>query len=211
MRAGLILAMLLVTFSTAAKSAPRPSFANAMNLAETGRSAEAIEIFRRLSQEGHPVAQVNLAVMQALGKGVPQDDLSAAYWAWRARFSGEARAIDLSNYLVTRLTDQARIRLADRLNTDLQTMAANGELAAFLSLGRVALELYSPSQDARALEWFSLAAAFEVPKADLLRDAVALRLEPAARLAAQEKTLEAFDTWCRKLPPEARLPTCLFE
>ena len=211
MRAGLIFAMLLVTFATSAKCAPRPSFTKAIELAEAGRSAEAIEIFRRLSQEGHPVAQVNLAVMQALGKGVPQDDLTAAYWAWRARFSGEARAIDLSDYLVTRLTDQARMRLADRLNTDLQTMAENGEVAAFLSLGRVALELYSPSQDARALEWFSLAAAFEVPKAELLRDAVALHLEPAARLAAQEKTLEGFDMWCRKLPPEARLPTCLLE
>ena len=58
---------------------------------------------------------------------------------------------------------------------------------------------------------FRLRQPLKVPKADLLRDAVALRLEPAARLAAQEKTLEAFDTWCRKLPPEARLPTCLFE
>lgn len=204
----LVLSGVFLALATGLQAAPKPSFATAVQLAETGRAAEAVAIFRQLSQTGDPVAQVNLAVLQALGQGVPQDDVSAAYWAWRARFAGEARAIDLADYLVSRLTDPARARLADRLDADLQALAASGEVTAFLSLGRVALELRSPAQDARALEWFSLAAAFEVPKAALLRDAVAMRLEPAARLSAQEKTLQAFGEWCGTLPVEARLPTC---
>lgn len=204
----LVLSGVLMALATGLQAAPKPSFATAVQLAETGRAAEAVAIFRQLSQTGDPVAQVNLAVLQALGQGVPQDDVSAAYWAWRARFAGEARAIDLADYLVSRLTDPARARLADRLDADLQALAASGKVTAFLSLGRVALELRSPAQDARALEWFSLAAAFEVPKAALLRDAVAMRLEPAARLSAQEKTLQAFGEWCGTLPAEARLPTC---
>ncbi len=204
----LVLSGVLLALATGLQAAPKPSFATAVQLAETGRAAEAVAIFRQLSQTGDPVAQVNLAVLQALGQGVPQDDVSAAYWAWRARFAGEARAIDLADYLVSRLTDPARARLADRLDADLQALAASGKVTAFLSLGRVALELRSPAQDARALEWFSLAAAFEVPNAALLRDAVAMRLEPAARLSAQEKTLQAFGEWCGTLPAEARLPTC---
>jgi TPR repeat protein len=204
----LVLSGVFLALATGLQAAPKPSFATAVQLAETGRAAEAVAIFRQLSQTGDPVAQVNLAVLQALGQGVPQDDVSAAYWAWRARFAGEARAIDLADYLVSRLTDPARARLADRLDADLQALAASGKVTAFLSLGRVALELRSPAQDARALEWFSLAAAFEVPKAALLRDAVAMRLEPAARLSAQEKTLQAFGEWCGTLPAEARLPTC---
>lgn len=208
MRLWSLLTGLLVVLATGPQAASSSGFSNAVQLAETGRTAEAVEIFRRLSQDGHPVAQVNLAVLQALGQGVPQDDLSAAYWAWRARFAGEARAIDLSDYLVKRLTDEARTRLADSLDTDLQVDAAKGNVAAFLSLGRVALELRTPSRDAKALEWFSLAAAFEVSNAALLRDAVALRLEPAERLIVQEKTLEAFDLWCSKLPVEAQLATC---
>lgn len=204
----LVLSGVFLALATGLQAAPKPSFATAVQLAETGRAAEAVAIFRQLSQTGDPVAQVNLAVLQALGQGVPQDDVSAAYWAWRARFAGEARAIDLADYLVSRLTDPARARLADRLDADLQALAASGKVTAFLSLGRVALELRSPAQDARALEWFSLAAAFEVPKAALLRDAVAMRLEPAARLSAQEKTLQAFGEWCGTLPVEARLPTC---
>ena len=208
MRLWSLLTGLLVVLATGPQAASSSGFSNAVQLAETGRTAEAVEIFRRLSQDGHPVAQVNLAVLQALGQGVPQDDLSAAYWAWRARFAGEARAIDLSDYLVKRLTDEARTRLADSLDTDLQVDAAKGNVAAFLSLGRVALELRTPSRDAKALEWFSLAAAFEVSNAALLRDAVALRLEPAERLIVQEKTLEAFDLWCSKLPAEAQLATC---
>lgn len=204
----LVLSGVFLALATGLQAAPKPSFATAVQLAETGRAAEAVAIFRQLSQTGDPVAQVNLAVLQALGQGVPQDDVSAAYWAWRARFAGEARAIDLADYLVSRLTDPARARLADRLDADLQALAASGKVTAFLSLGRVALELRSPAQDARALEWFSLAAAFEVPKAALLRDAVAMRLEPAARLSAQEKTLQAFGEWCGTLPAGARLPTC---
>lgn len=204
----LVLSGVFLALATGLQAAPKPSFATAVQLAETGRAAEAVAIFRQLSQTGDPVAQVNLAVLQALGQGVPQDDVSAAYWAWRARFAGEARAIDLADYLVSRLTDPARARLADRLDADLQALAASGKVTAFLSLGRVALELRSPAQDARALEWFSLAAAFEVPNAALLRDAVAMRLEPAARLSAQEKTLQAFGEWCGTLPAEARLPTC---
>lgn len=204
----LVLSGVFLALATGLQAAPKPSFATAVQLAETGRAAEAVAIFRQLSQTGDPVAQVNLAVLQALGQGVPQDDVSAAYWAWRARFAGEARAIDLADYLVSRLTDPARARLADRLDADLQALAASGKVTAFLSLGRVALELRNPAQDARALEWFSLAAAFEVPNAALLRDAVAMRLEPAARLSAQEKTLQAFGEWCGTLPAEARLPTC---
>ncbi|GGC22766.1 hypothetical protein GCM10011363_44150 [Marivita lacus] len=208
MRCCAILTGLLLALATGGQAAPKPDFATAVQLAEAGRTAEAVSIFRQLSQDGDPVAQVNLAVMQALGRGVPQDDVTAAYWAWRARFAGEARAIDLSDHLLSRLTDPARTRLADRLEADLQALAADGEVTAFLSLGRVALELRSPSQDPRALEWFALAAAFEVPDAAVLRDAVALRLEPAARLMAQDKTLQAFEEWCATLPVDARLATC---
>lgn len=208
MRRGLVLCGVLLALATSGAAAPKPGFATAVQLAETGRTAEAVAIFRHLSQTGDTAAQVNLAVLQALGQGIPQDDVSAAYWAWRARFAGEARAIDLADYLVSRLTDPARARLADRLDADLQALAAAGEVSAFLSLGRVALELRSPAQETKALEWFSLAAAFEVPKATLLRDAVALRLEPAVRLSVQDKTLEAFGTWCAALPGDIRPPTC---
>jgi TPR repeat protein len=208
MRRGVLLLSGLLALASGVQAAPKPNFATAVQLAEAGRAAEAVSIFRRLSRSGDPVAQVNLAVMQALGQGVPQDDVSAAYWAWRARFAGESRAIDLAEYLVLRLTDKARTRLADRLEQDLNALAASGEVTAFLSLGRVALELRSPAQDPKALEWFSLAAAFEVPNAALLRDAVAMRLEPAARLSAQDKTLQAFEEWCQVLPVDAQLPTC---
>lgn len=204
----LVLSGVFLALATGLQAAPKPSFATAVQLAETGRAAEAVAIFRQLSRTGDPVAQVNLAVLQALGQGIPQDDVSAAYWAWRARFAGETRAIELSEHLVSRLTDPAQTRLADRLDADLQALAASGEVTAFLSLGRVALELRSPSRDTKALEWFSLAAAFEVPNAALLRDAVAMRLEPAARLSVQDKTAQAFAEWCRMLPAEARMPTC---
>ncbi|TQE98177.1 MAG: hypothetical protein FKY71_15195 [Spiribacter salinus] len=95
---------LLLALAGGVHAASQPSFGVALQLAEDGRAAEAVSMFRHLSRDGDPVAQVNLAVMQALGQGIPQDDVSAAYWAWRARFAGEARAIELSEHLVSRLT-----------------------------------------------------------------------------------------------------------
>lgn len=204
----LVISGLIMALATGAAAASKPTFTKGVQLAESGQAAEAVTIFWQLSQEGDPLAQVNLAVLQALGRGVPQDDVSAAYWAWRARFAGEDRAIDLAEYLLARLTDPARERLADRLEQDLNVLAASGDVTAFLSLGRVALELRSPAQEAKAMEWFSLAAAFEVPKATLLRDAVALRLEPSARLSVQDKTLQLFEAWCVTLPRDIRMPTC---
>ncbi|PWL23544.1 MAG: sel1 repeat family protein [Altererythrobacter sp. XM-24bin4] len=198
----------LIALATGAAEASKSTFAKGMQLAEAGQTAEAVTIFLKLSQEGDPLAQVNLAVLQALGRGVPQDDVSAAYWAWRARFAGEDQAITLAEYLLARLTEPAQKRLAERLEQDLQVLAADGDVTAFLSLGRVALELRSPAQEAKALEWLSLAAAFEVPKATLLRDAVALRLEQSTRLSVQEKTIHAFAKWCATLPNHIRIPTC---
>jgi TPR repeat protein len=208
MRGVAITALLLALAGGAQAATSQPSFGAALQLAKEGHAAEAVSMFRHLSQNGDPVAQVNLAVMQALGEGVPQDDVSAAYWAWRARFGGEDRAIDLSDYLVSRLTDAARTALADRLDADLQALATQGQVDAFFALGRVALELRAPAQDQTAFEWFSLAAAFEIPKAALLRDAISLRMDPADRLKAQEKTGQAFQDWCQVLSSEHRLPTC---
>lgn len=208
MRRGGAVTGLLLVLAGGLEAASQPSFTAAVRLAEEGQAAEAVSMFRHLSQDGDPVAQVNLAVMQALGQGIPQDDVSAAYWAWRARFAGEDRAIELSDYLVERLTDKARVTLADRLDADLQARAAQGHVEAFFALGRVALELRRPAQDQKAFEWFSLAAAFEVPKAVVVRDAIAPRLEPSVRLAAQEKTRQAFEDWCQTLPVDYRLATC---
>lgn len=208
MRRGLAISGVLLALAGGVQAASQPSVGAAMQLAEDGRAAEAVSMFRHLSRDGDPVAQMNLAVMQALGQGIPQDDVSAAYWAWRARFAGAARAIELSEYLVARLTDKARAKLADRMDEDLQALAAQGQVEAFLALGRVALELRVPAQEQPAFEWFSLAAAFEVPNAALLRDAVAMRMDPAVRLAAQEKARDAFEAWCGQLPIDFRLATC---
>lgn len=208
MRQGVAISGLLLALAGGANAASQPSFGVAVQLAEDGRAAEAVSMFRHLSHDGDPVAQVNLAVMQALGQGIPQDDVSAAYWAWRARFAGEARAIKLSEHLVSRLTDKARAKLADRMDEDLQALAKQGQLEAFLALGRVALELRLPAREQQAFEWFSLAAAFEVPKATLLRDAVAMRMDATVRLTAQEKTQDAFAAWCGQLPADFRTATC---
>lgn len=183
-------------------------FDQAVTLARSGQFAAAAAIFVDLAQNGNRAAQVNLAVLQAKGQGTPQDDQAAAYWAWRARLAGEARAIALSDLMLERLTDSARTKLADRLITDLSTQAEAGVPGQFAAIGRVEAQLRNPPRMEVAALWFTLAAAFEEPGALALREVSMDGLEAKARLAVQERAGAEFAIWCAKLPRDARPQTC---
>ena len=192
----------------AAMAGSTPDFGRAVALAQDGQAGAAVAIFADLAQAGHRAAQVNLAVMLARGQGVPQDDQAAAYWAWRARFAGETRAMDVSDLLLNRLTEPARARLADRLLADLRARAEAGVTGQFVALGRVEAQLRSPARMEEAALWFTLGAAFEEPGGFALREVAMAGLEPKARLAVQERAGAEFAKWCAEMPTDARPESC---
>ena len=51
--------------------------------------AEAVKWYRRAAEQGNDLAQVNLAVMIAQGRGVPKNDAEAVKWYQRAAQQGE--------------------------------------------------------------------------------------------------------------------------
>lgn len=183
-------------------------FSAAVEQARRGEVALAAQGFRDLAVLDHTGAQINLAVMTARGMGLPQDDLTAAYWAWRARLAGDRRAVELADHLRLQLDPALTVVLAQRLQDDLTVLADAGDLAALLALGVIAADLDSPARPVDAYVWFAIAAAFEVPKAALLRDLLAAELDQTGRRAAQEQAQTAFRDYCARLPADARIATC---
>lgn len=183
-------------------------FSAAVEQARQGELALAAQGFRELAAQDHTGAQINLAVMIARGMGLPQDDLTAAYWAWRARLAGDRRAIELADHLRQQLDPALATTLAQRLRDDLTILAETGDLSALLALGVIAADLDSPARPVDAYVWFSIAAAFEVPQAVRLRDLLAAGLDQTSRRAAQEQAQAAFGDYCARLPVTARVATC---
>jgi len=183
-------------------------FSAAVEQARKGELALAAQGFRDLAAQDHTGAQINLAVMIARGMGLPQDDLTAAYWAWRARLAGDRRAIDLADHLHRQLDPTLAVVLAQRLQDDLTILAETGDLSALLALGVIAADLDSPARPVDAYVWFAIAAAFDVPQAIRLRDLLAAGMDQTGRRAAQEQAQAAFDQFCAKLPAQARIATC---
>ena len=212
MRRRLILAAVaLVAGVCSADAGQEARFDTALELARSGQGAVAVAMFRQLAQAGDAAAQVNLAVMQARGQGLPQDEAMAAYWAWRARLAGETRAVGLSDHLMTRLTEDARAALAERLMQDLTAQVARGEMQALVGLGRIEMEIRSPARLQQAALWFTLAAGFEVRQAMVLREVVMRDLEPAQRLSVQVRAGADFSRWCGVLATEDRPRSCAAE
>lgn len=74
-------------------SAAEPDYSEAARLYDAGRVAAAAEIFERLAEEGHAVAQVSLASLHASGELTGQRDFeAAARWYRRAAEQGDAVA-----------------------------------------------------------------------------------------------------------------------
>jgi TPR repeat protein len=201
-------AVVLMAVTCSVDAGQEARFDTALDLARAGQGAAAVAMFRQLASAGDSAAKVNLAVMLVRGTGVPQDEAAAAYWAWRARLAGETRAAALSDHLMTRLTPDARAALAERLLHDLTTQAERGEMQALVGLGRVEMEIRDPARPQEAALWFTLAAAFEVRHAIVLREVALRDLDAAQRLAVQERAVAEFSRWCRALPDAARPQSC---
>jgi TPR repeat protein len=171
-------------------------FAAALSALEAGDPARGVAIFTRLAEAGEAPAQLNLAVLTARGTGIPQNDLDAAYWAWRARLAGLPAAVAPSDALLRRLAPEALEVLSARLAADLDVLADAGGDWAFLAMARLEL-LLSPEPDpAQAYGLATLAAALSVPGAAALRDALARDLDAATRQAAQAEATARFARLC---------------
>ena len=180
-------------------------FATALAAVEAGDPARGVAIFTSLAEAGDAPAQLNLAVLTARGTGIPQNDLDAAYWAWRARLAGLPAAVAPSDALLARLAPEAVEVVSARLAAAMDALAEAGADWAFLGMARLELQLSPEPDAARAYGLATLAAALSVPGAAALRDALARDLDAAARQAAQAVATARFARLCA----ETDRPTCI--
>ena len=68
------------------------SFNEGLEAEKRGDYATAVEIWRPFAEQGHAIAQYNLAIMYQNGEGVPQDPSRAASWYRRAAEQGDSMA-----------------------------------------------------------------------------------------------------------------------
>jgi len=191
---------------------PGPNWADAFDAAlrasEEGRYGEAAAGFFELADGGDGVAAYNLALLFATGRGIPQSDREALYWAWRARLADVRAASAILGRLWPPSDPARRKEIADRLEADLLPLAESGNGEAMLKLAAVLGVLRVKPDLVAAHGWQSIAAALDVPGALVARDATLGALPLPERAKAQDHALTAFAGWCKRQQGE-QPPACV--
>ncbi len=201
--------MALAVFCAALAAGPSRAdpFAQAMSDAAAGRHAQAAAGFHALAQDGDAIAAHNLAVLFALGQGVPRSKAEASFWAMHAFLSGLDEAAPLADLLLADLAVPDRTGLAQRLEENLTPAAAAGSADAMLGLA-IVVALIRPEPDLLAAHaWQDIAAALDAPGAARARAETRARMSRDDLSRVEAHALEAFATWCAAAET-GRPPSC---
>ncbi len=182
-------------------------FDAALQAAAEGRHGEAAAVFHGLAMAGDSEAAYNLALLFATGRGMPQNDTEALYWAWRARLADVRAASALLDRLWPHPDEARRTIVSDRLEQVLRPQAEAGDGAAMLQLAAVLTVVRSAPDLTEAYGWQSLAAALDVPGAAAARDATLGLVPVDERAQVQDAALAMFKDWCSRQKP-ARTAAC---
>jgi TPR repeat protein/uncharacterized protein (UPF0335 family) len=103
-----------------------------------GRTADALDLFRRGAQQGHPLAMYNLALHYRDGVGLLRDDGQASEWFARAAGAGLVSAMVEYGRMLDRGSGQPDSKPNRRRAIEwLQRAADSGSLRAMYYLGRI--------------------------------------------------------------------------
>jgi hypothetical protein len=145
----------------------------------------AAALLMKAAERGHPVAQNNLGLLYAAGRGVLKDPRLAAEWHARAASQGLANAQYQLGLLYERgegvpRDDAAAARLY-------QAAAQQGEVAAQANLGLMYRDGRGvPRDEALAYAWLSLATEAKSESAEVDDPTLRARAELAGRLSEAE-------------------------
>lgn len=120
---------------------------------------QAIDLFKRGAQQGHPLAMYNLGLHYRDGIGVPRDDVQAAEWFARAAGAGLTSAMVQNGLALASGRGQPDNTPNQRRAIEwLQRAAEAGSQRAMYGLGRVYQRGRPVHDDQLALLWFGRAA-----------------------------------------------------
>lgn len=189
----LLLVLLGLLFPSAALA---DRFEQALAHVAEGQYSQAAAGFHELADDGDLTAAHNLAVLFALGEGVPQSYAEATYWAWRAFLDGLTQAGPLADLVLAELSEPERAALAERLEARFAPRAQDGQTQAMLALAVVLALLRVEPDLLAAHDWQSIAAALDHPSAGRAREETRKLMPPALRSEASAHAVQAFRDWC---------------
>ena len=156
---------------------------------QSGDYATALREWQPLAELGQAVAQYQLGLLYANGKGVTKDDAKARQWFEKAAIQGHTEAqVNLGVLLMYARGGQQDYKMAVYY---LRLAANRGNDVAQRRLGELFERGEGVQQDyVKAYMWYSLGSARGVEAGVRLRDAVAKKMDPDQIAEAQKLVRE---------------------
>ena len=155
---------------------------------------KALMLFKTLAEDDISDAQFNAALLIKAGMGQPRNYSEAYYWAVLSDLGGEPRAKTLVSELVDILPaediDSNHSRILDRLTKQL----SDGTSQAIIKFARLHFEFLSEPDYKTAYIWYSIAQAMGIKGGFEGSRDVAEYLESVDLIAAQNKSIEIFES-----------------
>ncbi len=186
----LLLPSIALVLSTVCLTTPAwADFKAGMDAYQRGDYATALSEWQPLAEQGQAIAQYQLGLLYANGKGVTKDDAKARQWYEKAAIQGHTEAqVNLGVLLMYARGGQQDYKMAVYY---LRLAANQGNDLAQRRLGQMYERGEGVQQDyVKAYMWYSLGSANGMEAGARLRDALAKRMEPDQIAEAQKLARE---------------------
>jgi uncharacterized protein len=155
---------------------------------------KALMLFKTLAEDDISDAQFNAALLIKAGMGQPRNYSEAYYWAVLSDLGGEPRAetlvSELADILPAEDIDSNHSRILDRLTKQL----SDGKSQAIIKFARLHFEFLTEPDYETAYVWYSIAQAMGIKGGFEGSRDVADYLESVDLIAAQNKSVEIFES-----------------
>jgi len=155
---------------------------------------KALMLFKTLAEDDISDAQFNAALLIKAGMGQPRNYSEAYYWAVLSDLGGEPRAetlvSELAGILPAEDIDSNHSRILDRLTKQL----SDGTSQAIIKFARLHFEFLTEPDYETAYIWYSIAQAMGIKGGFEGSRDVAEYLESVDLIAAQNKSVEIFES-----------------
>ena len=155
---------------------------------------KALMLFKTLAEDDISDAQFNAALLIKAGMGQPRNYSEAYYWAVLSDLGGEPRAetlvSELADILPAEDIDSNHSRILDRLTKQL----SDGTSQAIMKFARLHFEFLTEPDYETAYVWYSIAQAMGIKGGFEGSRDVADYLESVDLIAAQNKSVEIFES-----------------
>ena len=170
----------------------REDFETAVRNIENKEFVEAVEIFKKLANQGVPEAQFNLALLNNNGLGTPKNFKMALYWSWYAHLNKHSTALSQVTKIYESITENLRDTVANEIVEELLLSANKGDELSTLKLGQTYTGLLVIPDYQSAYLWLSIAQAYGIEEASELLAQAAKQLTMEEILAQQEQAASKF-------------------